>query len=1338
MFSAKKQTISNEEQRVGALRIQSSAYGLCIPLVWGTTRVSGNLMWYGDFTATAHTTTEEVGGKGGGGGTVTTNTTYTYSTALVMGLCEGPIASIGSVWAAKSKTTLSEQGFSVFLGSYSQSPWTYLTSKHPDKALAYPGTCYVANGSLSLGGSPNLPNLSFEVRGPRIVGFGGVKDASPAGVVTDFLTDPTYGVGFPSARIADLSDYSDYCWANGLFISPALTEQAEAHEHLAGIADITNSAVVWSEGKLKLRPYGDTAATGNGVTWTPSITPVVDLTDDDFLPISESEVIIVRRSDQADAYNHVQIEYRDRALDYNLAIAPAKDDAAIAQFGLRSAEVRRYHAICERSIADTVAQIKLQREYVRREFEFRLGWRWCFLEPMDIVTLSHVSGALDLQLEQVRIISIEEDEGGKLTVVAEEFPFGVATPAQVQTQEPGGYSVDLNVAPGNAAVPVMFEPPISLAGRPEVWLATSGGATWGGCEIWVSLDDATYTKVGTMAGGARHGVLTDVLPAATDPDAANVLSVDLTTSRGVLTGGTSEDRDLFNTLCYVGGELISFASAALTGAYAYDISNLRRGAYGSPIDSHSVGEPFVRCDQAVFRYAYDPALLGKTLYIKLRSFNVYGGARQELDGLTAYTFTTAGAPVGGVGGVYAEQPFTGRSAKVRWPAMVGAIGYRVEVWTLGVERRTVDTTDTRYEYTFEDARADGGPWRTVQFRVYGITETGISDTPALLQLTNLQIGAPTGVAYANLIEGFTVSCNTPADTDYAGCRVWLSTTSGFDPAAVTPVYDGPDTIFSVYDLTANADYYVRIGLYDVFGTDGMTLSSELHVIPRGFTTNPADTLAAINTILSGAAADDRLILSGDKFALRDPDDANMYPFAVVDDGGTWRVLLNADVLIGGNVDIANLRTGSLPSDVIMRLGGGTIELDGMGEIRVYADAGANQDFVRLTSGQINFLRYIAGTGYVTYNYLSRIEVGVANSGDTVAIPGYWKAQPRVIVSPNSLGVFKAAYAGQDQAIACEATLIEETSPGSGQYEFVATANLQIAAGAGSSAVAQSSGLLTADTTWSSSTRTTPANCTQVTPSVTLTSLRWTGTGAVYARRQVRWRVRYTGDAGGGSWRTKAIGDQLGAVTDSQTFTFPSAGAYTFWLEFVAEDATGTFTATSGIEYDTDTAAVSNGSATTTWNYNQIGNGNTPTHNIALPSYTPPAGWSIVQTTYTYNLQGSLGKTGAGTIRANYPGGVIASNTTPFSTLPYSQTVSYTASGYSTTACSAYGSASSTGGDGWSFSVKFNSASASIQIRRPKGATASGNNTFVFDAYGYTLSSATVLASGTLNWLAIGE
>lgn len=72
-------TISTSEQRIGALTIQSSAYGLPIPLFWGQTRITGNMIWYGDFKAIAHTTKQSSGGKGGG--VTTQNTTYTYTTA---------------------------------------------------------------------------------------------------------------------------------------------------------------------------------------------------------------------------------------------------------------------------------------------------------------------------------------------------------------------------------------------------------------------------------------------------------------------------------------------------------------------------------------------------------------------------------------------------------------------------------------------------------------------------------------------------------------------------------------------------------------------------------------------------------------------------------------------------------------------------------------------------------------------------------------------------------------------------------------------------------------------------------------------------------------------------------------------------------------------------------------------------------------------------------------------------------------------------------------------------------------------------------------------------------
>ena len=59
----KKQTISTTENKLGAIRIQSSSQGLPIPIVFGKTRISSNLLDYFDFTAIAHTETPESGGK---------------------------------------------------------------------------------------------------------------------------------------------------------------------------------------------------------------------------------------------------------------------------------------------------------------------------------------------------------------------------------------------------------------------------------------------------------------------------------------------------------------------------------------------------------------------------------------------------------------------------------------------------------------------------------------------------------------------------------------------------------------------------------------------------------------------------------------------------------------------------------------------------------------------------------------------------------------------------------------------------------------------------------------------------------------------------------------------------------------------------------------------------------------------------------------------------------------------------------------------------------------------------------------------------------------------------
>ncbi len=62
---------STTPQKLTTLAVQTSSYGICLGMAWGTPRITGNLIWYGDFEAVAHK--EEQGGKGGGA----SSTSYT-------------------------------------------------------------------------------------------------------------------------------------------------------------------------------------------------------------------------------------------------------------------------------------------------------------------------------------------------------------------------------------------------------------------------------------------------------------------------------------------------------------------------------------------------------------------------------------------------------------------------------------------------------------------------------------------------------------------------------------------------------------------------------------------------------------------------------------------------------------------------------------------------------------------------------------------------------------------------------------------------------------------------------------------------------------------------------------------------------------------------------------------------------------------------------------------------------------------------------------------------------------------------------------------------------------
>jgi hypothetical protein len=190
----------------------------------------------------------------------------------------------------------------------------------------------------------------------------------------------------------------------------------------------------------------------------------------------------------------------------------------------------------------------------------------------------------------------------------------------------------------------MFEPPPDLTGgRFELWIIAGGGEHWGGCEIWGSVNNESYDKIGIIGPGGIIGSLSSPLASGSDPDRANTFSVDLALSQGVLFPGNEADAQKLVTLCRIDAELISYTSATLAAPFQYVLGGfLRRGIFGTQIIDHAIGAPFARLNQAVFRFEYPPYLAGSTIHVKLPAFNRFNQMLEGLDRIPSYSTTLRG------------------------------------------------------------------------------------------------------------------------------------------------------------------------------------------------------------------------------------------------------------------------------------------------------------------------------------------------------------------------------------------------------------------------------------------------------------------------------------------------------------------------------------------------------------------------------------------------------------------------------------------------------------------------------------------------------------------------
>lgn len=619
-------TTTTRANKISEFTVNTAEYGAVVPEIIGTVRTAGNAIYYDDFTAHEHRETHKAG-KGGRSKQV--SITYTYTVAVILGLCEGPISGIGKVWIGKNvhNYPADDIQLTLFDGKENQQPWAYTQGKHPEKALPYPGLAYMA-GVIDLGDSGSMPSYNFEVKG-RLLETGDGIDVNPA----DYIRYVLDKICKKDMQIIGLDNYRKYCKEADLLISSPPDEDAKAAREVVNeIAKLTNAYVFWSNDKMKIVPLADRPV-GN---WTPNKTVVYDLTADDFLPQTGGALVTYKRKDSSAVYNQFPVEFINRANGYEKESVSYEFTEDIKNYGVRAASVTNAHYIYTKERAVKIAeQLARNNKYGRTQYTFKLDWSFCQLEVGDLVRLTDENSGI---FEQVAVVSgITEGTDGCLTVTALSRAQGDYSAAKYNVHANDRPYIEYNkTAPDT--VPVIFQPPADLtADGLELWIAAKGKADgWGGCTVYVSDDNTNYRTVGQIAGSARCGKLMHPLSPMPNHPSGNQVFV---TCNDQLIGGTLQDAQRKNTLCWIDGECMSYINANLQSNGAWLLSGLYRGQCNTAVRTHAKNTDFVRLDNSVFKVPFAKDDIGKKIYIKFCSYNIFGAGNQDLSEVRAYEYT---------------------------------------------------------------------------------------------------------------------------------------------------------------------------------------------------------------------------------------------------------------------------------------------------------------------------------------------------------------------------------------------------------------------------------------------------------------------------------------------------------------------------------------------------------------------------------------------------------------------------------------------------------------------------------------------------------------------------
>lgn len=566
-----------EGSRLSDLSVQSSAYGQAVPLVYGTIRLPGNVVWSTGLIETQNEETEAVG-SGKQRQSVTT-TTYTYSSSFAVALSGRKIHDIGRVWAdgkllREANGTLAVPGeMRIYQGIPGHQIDPLLEAEEGvDSINAFRELAYVVFEDLQLAEYANrIPNLTFEI----------IADEGGTVFLSDIITDLCQRSDILAFDIEDLDR------TVGGYIVPAAQS---ARQLLEGLAAVFHFDLVEQDQRLLFRPLERSES--------------LSIDENDLAQLSSgtqsavSDRLRTTRTQELELPQETRISYIDPERDYQSGLQRARRLTTLSKV----TQERSIPIVLGASEAKEISEKMLDISWKSRDvFSFVLPQKFADLSPGDVINLTSGGQTNSILLKNIELVDQQLECQG-IKYVRNLFQ-GAASPVPADT---GALPVQ-EVLPLADTDYLLLDIPLINGDdvrQPLLFFAQQSSpsapvnSSWPGAALFISRNAGEHFT--RLASGAFEAIMGTVAVSLSNGpahfwDEQNEILVELDHEDKVLESRSEADVLNGANIAWLGGEIIQFRSTVLEPDGRYRLSGLLRGRRGSEsfISSHVADERFV-------------------------------------------------------------------------------------------------------------------------------------------------------------------------------------------------------------------------------------------------------------------------------------------------------------------------------------------------------------------------------------------------------------------------------------------------------------------------------------------------------------------------------------------------------------------------------------------------------------------------------------------------------------------------------------------------------------------------------------------------------------------------